>query len=127
MACQLTPKHAKLWLPVVRELREYYEGKNDKFENSCPFCKKAEKLCDSYLYENCGFDDKDLKIMAEKGLKWSSCFCCPWFIFEGDSCLVCGENVLDLREERDPIWCKQSIKRLKRWERKLEEIIRRRK
>jgi len=23
MAYQLTPKHAKLWLPVVRELRNY--------------------------------------------------------------------------------------------------------
>jgi len=72
---------------VVRKLREYYEGKNDKFENSCPFCKKAEKLCDSYLYENCGLDDKDLEIMAEKRLKYPTCYFCLWFIFEGNSCL----------------------------------------
>jgi len=39
MPYQLTPEHAKLWLPVVRGLREYYERKNDKFVHRCPLSR----------------------------------------------------------------------------------------
>jgi len=106
---QLTPKHAKLWLPVVKRLREYYEGKNDKFIGDYPLCDMADKIT-SQIYE-------------QSGRLLINCSVCPWFIFEGYYCIVLEKDILALREERDPDWCKQSISRLKRWEKKLKKII----
>ena len=109
MTYQLTPKHAKLWLPVVRELREYYEGKNDKFIKDCPLCGMADKITNQ-IYKQSG--------------KWLiNCLVCPWFIFEGDVCVRLVRNVEERRDDKSQDWCKQSIKRLKRWERKLKKII----
>jgi len=97
MSYQLTPEHAKLWLPVVRELRKYYEGKNDKFIWNCPLCKII----------NDNFD--------------KNCQRCLWVLFEGRWCR--GSLASELRQYRNLAWCKQSISRLKRWERRLEKII----
>ena len=99
MPYQLTPEHAKLWLPVVRELREYYERKNDKFKYECPLCKMAD-----FLARPCDI----------------SCGYCLWMLFEGEPC---RNPVRMKRKNRPQSWCKQSIKRLKRWERELEKII----
>jgi len=109
MSYQLTPKDAKLWLPVVRKLREYYEGKNDKFENGCPLCGMAGKITN--------------QIHKQSGKWLINCSVCLWSIFEKYYCLALEKDVLALREKRNHDWCKQSIKRLKRWERKLEKII----
>jgi len=102
MTYQLTPKHAKLWLPVVRKLREYYEGKNDKFVRRCPFCDVAWTI------------SPDL----------SRCPFCLWVLFEGEMCKKFVGYAGEKRRDRPSDWCKQSISRLKRWERRLEEIIR---
>jgi len=104
MSYQLTPEHAKLWLPVVRELREYYEGKNDKFVHRCPLCQIAES------FTCCDF----------------KCKYCLWTVFEGGWCENFVKDVRMKRKNRLQSWCKQSISRLKRWERRLEEIIRER-
>ena len=118
MTYKLTPEHAKLWLPVVRELREYYERKNDKFTvvGEYSLCEIARKIRDREClkYNNC------LKCPAHMDGK---CFFCLWNVFEKKKCNVFDENIMIKRTRRPQSWCKQSIVRLKRWERRLEEII----
>jgi len=101
MTYQLTPEHAKLWFPVVRELREYYEGKNDEFKYICPLC--------------------DVAWMISPDL--SRCPFCLWVLFEGEVCKEFIGDAGEKRRDRPPDWCKQSISRLKRWERELKKII----
>ncbi|MCD6194299.1 MAG: hypothetical protein J7L26_12680 [Candidatus Aminicenantes bacterium] len=108
MAYQLTPDHAKLWLPVVRELREYYEGKNDKFVSACPLCKITRQITHKRRVD---------------------CELCLWVVFEKKTCdefateFFEGWSPTYLRYRRGLVWRQQSISRLKRWERKLEKII----
>ena len=109
MSYKLTPEHAKLWFPVVRELREYYKGKNDKFIENCPLCSMAGKITNQ-IYEQ-----------SEKWLM--NCSVCLWYIFEGYYCSAIKGNVSAFREKRYSEWSKQSVKRLKRWERRLKKII----
>jgi len=113
MSYQLTPEHAKLWLPVVRELREYYEGKNDKFRYlyNCPLCRVARRICQEARNIN---DCNNCDGMDEY------CDFCLWFLFEG---LICPAYAINTRIERQAEWCKWSIERLKRWERELKKII----
>ena len=109
MIYQLTPEHAKLWLPVVRELREYYEGENNKFKGCvCPLC----------------ITEHEISRMLTPGRICDECEYCLWVIFEETICHNKFKGIGALRVCRDPDWCKQSISRLKRWERRLEEIIR---
>jgi len=113
MTYQLTLEHAKLWLPVVRELREYYEGKNNKFIDECPLCRIAiiceqkDIYCDRCIYPNLHIECR--------------CCFCLWMIFEKKTCG--GKRTNNLRITRPSTWCKQSIKRLKRWEKELGKII----
>ena len=115
MTYKLTPNHARLWLPVVRELRGYYEKRNNrfKFKNACPLCKVAgfirrEEHSDKHSH-------MCLTLI-------SKCRYCLWVLFEKEPCG--GDSAERLRMHRYPIWCEQSIARLKRWERRLEETIR---
>jgi len=115
MSYKLTPEHAKLWLPVVRELREYYEGKNDRFIENCPLCNVAitikEELCGYYSCKEC-----PLRLR-----KCDKCLVCLWELYEGKSC---PKDANQKRAKRSYVWCKQSISRLKQWEERLGEIIR---
>ena len=118
MAYQLTPEHAKLWLPVVRELREYYEGKNDKFINFCPLCIVAGKIKGEQYLNDCS-----LCSVSRNHFYPYDCIYCLWNIFESIKCDRFDKKILIKRIERPTSWCEQSIARLKRWERRLEEII----
>ena len=126
MSYQLTPKDAKRWLSVVRELREYYEGKNDKFENGCPLCSIASKISEYCCLKQqqcmvCPFYRKHNYTCIL--LETRGCFICLWNIFEGNKCLQLIENIENKRKVRSSEWCKQSISRLKRWERELKKIM----
>jgi len=112
MPYQLTPEHAKLWLPVVRELREYYEGKNDKFKEKCPLCKVAASIRQEKYYDRYG------DVFSSPG---SKCRYCLWLLFEKEHCD--SDRADELRMHRNPFWCECSIFRLKRWERELKKII----
>ncbi len=105
----MTKKQAKKWLPIVRELREYYEGKNDKHSGvDCVLCIKSKVEDDSH------------------------CCRCPWCLIDGVNCVgYFAENfkssnfftpIYD-RRTRTTFWTKDSIKRLKRWEKLMEDKI----
>jgi len=102
MTYQLTSEHAKLWLPVVRELREYYEG-------------KKKEVPSKYLCNIAQLIEDDLDKM---------CKICLWTLFEGEECpySVLATWVFTPLISNE-IYLRTSISRLKRWEKELEKII----
>lgn len=95
---------AELWLIALRELRDYYEHKNDFFDYLCPLCCVARHLVDmSFL--------RRPRLHPEENFY---CWVCPWRQVDGQ---YCGEtaNVLSNRETRPDDWCKKSIARIDRW------------
>lgn len=102
--------YRKRWLDAVRYLIQYYSG--EKEYQLCPLCRIAEDV-------------------REKNHKKDTCECCLWVIFEKQECQEYlyerfprlakkYKHVAFVRKERPRIWVKDSLKRLKRWERLLK-------
>ncbi len=94
----MTKTKARQWLKAVISLREYYEGKNDKWKNRCPLCPISRHDNST----DCG---------------------CLWVYFEGNSCEWWKTGICRKRENRTTEWVAKSIPRLRRWERRLRRII----
>lgn len=95
-----TARERKAWLAAVRELLRYYEavvwGEEPGVLERCPLCKVAV------------------------------CWECLWGKFLGQHCIdYCSEKFSGhpgyLRNAHDVPWARDSIHRLKRWEKRLEE------
>lgn len=97
----MTKTKAEQWLRAVRELIAYYKGENDDYQYSCSLCK----------------------IPHEPG-----CPDCPWMMFSKIYCTdytwrYFKEDIVDLRVCRNPRWVRSSLKRLKKWEGRLLDIL----
>jgi len=112
MTYKLTPEHAKLWLPVVRELRGYYERKRKQ----AFYFNVLNIIPSGYLCS--------VAMTIQKN-PFKACDYCLWKIFEGNKCPTFLPSIWDIIPSSV---CKELIEnhisRLKRWERRLEEIIR---
>jgi len=114
MEFKLNARYARLWLRYVVAMREYYEGKNDDFEYICPFCELADDIFTRHCMNKFGLTKDDC-------IGFDKCDFCLWKLFEGECC----PDIIAIngRQLRKPTWCASSIKRLKRWEARLKEII----
>ena len=99
-----TKSWAKKYLPRVRKLLRWYQGEENECRVRCPLC--IEKFT-----EGCGT--------------------CPWLVFSGRKCWAhkrlfypndC-ETMSDLRKQRLQPWTRNRIRTLRRWEKRLLEII----
>lgn len=105
MKPNLTKTQAKRWLKAVKDMEAYYRGEHDDYKYHCPFCD-----------------------IASKGNKEGSCNNCVWVIFEGDDCghyrrFEFTKTVHWYRAYRPEDWVTDSLKRLARWEKRLNKII----
>ena len=101
----MTKTKAKKWLEAVRHLAAYYRGEHDECYRHCLLCKAAK----------------------------GHCSCCLWVLFSKMECTVYRHryfprydpeyDIVNLRRSRQPHWVKLSLARLKRWEKRLVEII----
>ena len=103
---------AREWLMAVRKLSAYYRFENDNFLERCPLCN-----------------------VSRDGDGMLECSNCLWVLFSKQPCNAgywpcdiysnrhLAVDAVDMRSTRNPRAVQLSLARLKRWEKRLIEII----